>query len=114
MYRILYYADKNGKRPVEEFIDALDVKMRVKVFGRLELLEEYGPVLGMPFTRHLEDGIFELRAVCGNNITRILYFFVVGKRIVVTDGFVKKTQKTPRREIERAKRMREDWRKRNE
>ena len=52
-------------------------------------------MLGMPLAKHLDDGIFELRTVQGNNITRILYFFVVGKTIVLTNGFIKKTQKTP-------------------
>ena len=106
--------DENGKKPAEEFIDSLDVKMRAKVFGRLELLEKHGSELGMPFSRHLDDGVFELRTVVGNNITRILYFFVVGRRVILTHGFVKKTRKTPAREIDRAKKIREDWRRRNE
>ncbi len=114
MYEVDYYEDAKGRKPVEEFIDSLDVKMRAKVFGRLELLEQEGPALGMPFARVLEDGIYELRTTQGGNITRILYFFVVGKRVVLTHGFVKKTQKTPRSQIERAKRFRDDWRKRHE
>ena len=85
----------------------LDPKMRAKVFGRLLLLEEYGERLPMPFARHLEDGIFELRTPQGSNITRLLYFFFVGNRAIVTNGFVKKTQRTPRKEIERAKKFRE-------
>lgn len=114
MFKIDYYEDDKGNRPVEQFIDNLDLKMKAKVFGRLELLERYGSQLGMPFCRHLDDGIFELRTVQGNNITRILYFFVIGERVILTHGFVKKTQKTPSGEIERAKRMRNEWRKRNE
>lgn len=114
MYEVNYYEDARGRSPVEEFIDSLPAKMRAKVFGRLELLEEHGPDLGMPFSRHLDDGIFELRTVQGSDITRVLYFFVAGREIVLTHGFVKKTQKTPAREIERAKRIREDWRSRNE
>ena len=114
MFDVDYYEDEKGKKPAEEFIDSLDVKMRAKVFGRLELLEEHGSELGMPFSRHLDDGIFELRTVVGNNITRILYFFVVGRRVILTHGFAKKTRKTPAREIDRAKKIREDWRKRNE
>ena len=114
MFDVEYYEDASGSRPAEEFIDSLDVKMRAKVFGRLELLEEKGPRLGMPFSRHLDDGIFELRTIQGGNITRILYFFVVGERVVLTHGFVKKTQKTPSGEIARAKRIRDDWRNRNE
>ena len=78
MYEVNYYEDARGRRPVEEFIDGLPAKMRAKVFGRLELLEEHGPALGMPFSRHLDDGIFELRTVQGNDITRVLYFFVAG------------------------------------
>lgn len=114
MYEVDYYQDETGKCPVKAFIDELDPKMRVKVFGRLELLERYGVQLGMPFSRHLDDGIFELRTVQGNNITRILYFFYVEQRVILTHGFVKKTQKTPAREIERAKKMREDWKARHE
>ena len=49
MFDIRYYESHAGRRPVEEFIDGLDVKMRVKVFGRLELLEEYGSQIGMHF-----------------------------------------------------------------
>jgi len=62
----------------------------------------------------LEDGIFELRCKLGSNITRALYFFYVGKRIVVTNGFVKKTQKTPPGEIKLAKDRRKDWIERQE
>lgn len=114
MHRITYYSDTKGKCPVEEFIDALAPKMKAKVFGRLELLEEHGPMLGMPFSRHLGDGIFELRTVQGNDITRILYFFVLGKEVVLTHGFVKKTRRTPPSEIAKAKSLRKDWRSRNE
>lgn len=114
MYEIGYYADERGRKPVELFINSLGVKMRAKVFGRLSLLEKYGPLLGMPFARHIRDGIYELRTVQGSDITRVMYFFVVGERIVLTHGFVKKTQRTPSREIEKALRIREDWRKRNE
>ena len=56
-----------------------------------------------PYSKHLEDGIFELRAQQGNNIARTLYFFRVGQRIVITNGFIKKTQKTPKKELELAK-----------
>lgn len=47
----------------------------------------------MPYSEHLVDGIFELRAQSGSNISRILYFFVIGRKIVLTNGFVKKNAK---------------------
>ena len=63
----------------------------------------------MPLSEFLEDGIFELRAQAGNNISRVLYFFMLGNQAVLTHGFIKKTQKTPDREIKRAKKMRDEY-----
>ena len=63
----------------------------------------------MPYSEELEDGIFELRAKVGSDISRVLYFFVVGRKIVLTNGFIKKAQKTPKSEIERAKKYRADY-----
>ncbi len=88
--------------------------MNAKLIGLMELLEEKGTELREPYSAPLEDGIFELRCKLGSNITRALYFFYVGKRIVVTNGFVKKTQKTPPGEIKIAKDRRKDWIERQE
>ena len=79
-----------------------------------DLLEENGPQLREPYSKHLEDGIFELRAKQGSDITRVLYFFFVGKKIVLTNGFTKKTQKTPRAEITTAKKYRAEYIERKE
>ena len=88
--------------------------MNAKLIGLMELLEEKGTELREPYSAPLEDGIFELRCKLGSNITRALYFFYVGKRIVVTNGFVKKTQKTPPGEIKLVKDRRKDWIERQE
>lgn len=114
MYEVDYYVNERGKCPTREFIDSLPLKMKAKVFSRIELLEEYGPMLGMPFSRHLRDGIYELRTVQSGDINRILYFFVVGKRVILTHGFTKKTQRTPDREISKAEKARTDWKEHNE
>ena len=66
----------------------------------------------MPESRYLEDGIYELRAIQGNDIARCLYFFVVDNKAIVTNGFIKKTQTTPRDVIEKAKRYRMDYERR--
>lgn len=110
-YEVEYYELSDGSRPAEEFILSQDVKMRTKLFLLLEFLEEQGPALREPYSKSLGDGIFELRAKQGSDISRVLYFFVVGRKIILTNGFVKKTQKTPVREIERAKRYRTDYQK---
>ncbi len=83
--------------------------MKSRIYKNIELLEENGNMLGMPFSKHLEDGIFELRTSSGNNITRVLYFFVIGQKIVMTNGFIKKTEKTPAKEIELAKKRRNEY-----
>ena len=84
-----------------------------KVFRDLKLLEEKGNELRLPYSENLGDGIFELRTIQGNNIVRNLYFFIIGKKIIITHGFSKKTQKTPPEEIAKAKNYREDYKKRN-
>ena len=62
----------------------------------------------------IPQGIFELRAKVGSDITRVLYFFYVEQHIILTNGFIKKTQKTPPKEIERAKKYRADYLRRKE
>lgn len=114
MFTINYYADAQGNKPVETFIDNLDAKTKTKVFGHLELLETYGNQLGMPFSKYLMDGIFELRITQKGMTIRIFYFFSGNAEIILTHGFKKKSQKTPRREIEKATRLRKDWMTRNE
>ncbi len=109
MFTIEYYEDARGRKPAKEFIDGLERKLQAKAVGAMKALKEYGTNLRMPYSRHLDDGIFELRITQGGDAARILYFFFVGERVVITHGFMKKTQRTPRKEIKRAKRMRTEW-----
>ena len=80
-YDVDFFIKENGDCPVKEFLLSLDKKMRAKLLVELDLLEENGPQLREPYSKHLEDGIFELRAKQGSDITRVLYFFFVGKKI---------------------------------
>ena len=105
-FTVQFFEKDDGSCPVEDFLDSLDDKMAAKAYGMIELLEEFGNELRMPYSEQLEDGIFELRIKFGGNITRILYFFFVGKNIILTNGFMKKTQKTPPNEIAKAKQYR--------
>lgn len=113
MFEVEYYESEAGERPAEAFMDSVGPKMKAKIFGCVALLKERGSLLSGPYSSHLKDGIFELRASLGNNAARVLYFFVSGQKAILTHGFVKKTQKTPRSQIERAKRLRADWKRRN-
>lgn len=109
LFEVEYYEKSDGTYPAEEFILSQDIKMQTKLFRLLELLELKGNELREPYSKSLSDGIFEIRAIQGNNITRVLYFFVVGKKIILTNGFVKKTQKAPDSEITLAKKYRADY-----
>lgn len=73
-----------------------------------ELIEQYGPGIGMPFTRRIGAGLFEIRAKGKEGIVRALYCCLAGKELVILNAFVKKTQKTPKKEVALArKRMKE-------
>ena len=73
-----------------------------------ELIEEFGPTIGMPFTRSIKSGLFEIRAKGKEGIARALYCSLAGKELVILNAFVKKTQKMPKKELALArKRMKE-------
>ena len=108
-YQVVFFEKDDGSAPVEDFINAQDDKMAAKIYGLLTMISENGTELREPYSKFLEDGIFELRAKVGSDITRVLYFFYVGQRVVVTNGFVKKTMKTPPREISKAKACRKEY-----
>lgn len=113
MYDIELYELPNGKKPVAEFIKSLNVKMRVKAIDSISLLEEYGPKLREPYSKSVGDGLFELRIRFASDITRIFYFFFVDNKIVLTNGFVKKTQKIPAGELVKAKNYKADYERRH-
>ena len=69
-----------------------------------ERMEIYGPDLGMPHTRAMGGGLFELRLKAAEGIARVFYCTLVGRRIVMLHQFIKKSEKTPRKELEIAKR----------
>ena len=106
MYEIILYDTEDGRCPVQELLDSLEPKLLAKT------LRMNGPLLREPYSKPLENGIFELRAKQGSDITRVLYFFIVGKKAVLTNGFIKKSQKTPKAEKELAKKYKADYERR--
>jgi len=113
-FNVDFYNKADGSKPAMDFMLNLPMKMRAKITRTISLLESGGTDLREPHSKHLEDGIFELRTKVGSDITRVLYFFMVGRRIILTHGFVKKTDKTPTSEISRAKQYRYDFLSREE
>jgi phage-related protein len=112
MYEIVFYDSEDGKCPIQEFLDSLEPKLLAKTLRTIDLLEHNGPQLREPYSKMLEDGIFELRTKQSSDITRVLYFFFAGRKVVLTNGFVKKSQKTPKTEKELAKKYKTDYERR--
>jgi len=88
-----YYETKNGNIPAHEFIKSLPVKLEAKAYWEIGLLEQFGTNLTMPYSRFIRDGLYELRIQQAGSKIRIFYFFFVGKKIILTNGFIKKTKK---------------------
>lgn len=109
MYYVEFYQTPGGEYPVSGFLAGLPAKVRAKTAKWLQLLQENGPELKRPYSDMLQDGIRELRLSFGHLEVRLLYF-IEGKAIVLSNGFLKKTHQTPTAELERAIRSRADWR----
>jgi phage-related protein len=107
------FAEVNQKVPMIAFLGELSIKERARVFASIEKLVELRSA-GIPpkesLSKHIEDGIFELRIGFENRIARSFYFYEAERQIIFTHGFMKKTQKTPKGEIARAQSIRKQWR----
>ena len=87
---------------VEQFILELPVGLCAKYLHLTDLMIEFGANLGMPHTKPMSKGLFELRVKSQEGIARVFYCTCVGKRIIMLHGYIKKTQKAPKNEIRKA------------
>ena len=88
--------------PVRQFLRGLDDEAQASIGWAIEQLRVRNTQAKEPLVRHLEDKLWELRRESKTNIYRLIYFFYAGRRIVFLHGFQKKSQKTPRSELETA------------
>lgn len=118
-YNIIFYEKENGESEIWNFLEELRKKSAVNKNARIqykqitlyiELLQKNGTILPNNITKHIDEDIWELRP--GNN--RIFYFYCDENNFVLLHSFRKKTQKTPRREIEKAKSERDNYLSRKE
>ena len=101
-WEVLFYVTASGQPVVHKFVKSLDAISYAKALRQIELLETYGSELSMPHAKALGSGLIELR-VRGKREVRIFYAFAKGKRIFLLHGFIKKTQKTPKKELDIAR-----------
>ncbi len=105
-WEIEFYQKENGEVPVEDFLLSLNPKLRAKAYSDILLLKKLGINIREPFSNAIKGerykGLFELRVKFSSDITRIFYFLYEKNTFVLLHGFVKKTNKTPERELQKA------------
>ena len=102
-WSVTFYSER-----VESELQELPAGFLARFIRYAERLQTYGPDLGIPHTRAMGDGLFELRLKVAEGIARVLYCTVVERRIVMLHQFIKKSEKTPMKDLEIArKRMKE-------
>ena len=115
-WNVEFYKKENGDIPVMDFLLSLEPKMRAKAFLEIELLEKHGTNLREPYTKPLKGdkykNLFELRVKFSSDISRIFYFTFKNNTFVLLNGFIKKTDKTPKRELDKAIKYKEDYERR--
>ena len=106
------FAKYGNTIPMIDFLDSLSIKERALILKNIEKLIEYKNNnfnLSLKFTKNLRDGIFELKVELQNRTSRSLYFYEKNQMIIFTNGFIKKSQKTPPKEINKAIQIKEAY-----
>jgi phage-related protein len=116
VYEVFFYEDKDGKSPIYEYLQVLsgrvDKDSRInynKINDYIEVLSRYGKAAGEPYIKHIDGDIWELRPIRG----RIFFASWIDNSFILLHYFIKKSQKTPLREIDQAKRNLNDIRERS-
>ena len=107
-WTIEFYKTKTGKIAVREFLDSLNPRQAANVIEAMDLLKTFGLQLKEPYVK-FGDKLYELRIKDPDGIYRVFYFAAAGKKFVMVHGFVKKTQKTPAKELAKAKKRMKEY-----
>lgn len=111
LWGIEYYVTSNNRCPVKEFIDSLSPEGQAKYIFITRLLKEYGIAVKEPYVKQITGRrkLFEVRIKDKSGISRILYFAHTGRKFVLLYGFTKKTDRTPKKEVEIAEQRMKDY-----
>lgn len=107
--KIEYFKDKNNACPTQSFIDSLPHKAKSKVFCIFELVEELPKLSSNLFKKLKNTELWEIRVNFDKKAYRFFCFFHEGNLLIITHGIIKKSQKTPAKEIKRAQELRKDF-----
>ncbi|MDD9922980.1 MAG: type II toxin-antitoxin system RelE/ParE family toxin [Boseongicola sp.] len=96
----VFYQSETGSEPVRDWLKRLDKEDRLRIGTDVKTVE-FGWPIGMPTCKPMKHGLFEVRTNLGNRIARVLFCISDGQ-MVLLNGFIKKTQKTPQSELDLA------------
>ncbi len=113
-WKVDFYEDREGRVPVEEFLEGLPEKQSAKLVALLRVLEQQGPDLPFPYSSGVEGKLRELRTQLGKTNLRVLYFADQDRVFVMLHGVVKNTAKLEKSDIAKARECMEDHSKRLE
>ena len=102
-YKVKFYQDNKGNIPVIEYLEKVGKREKAKILKYIEFLRMNNGYLDEPYSKHIKGKIRELRVDFSKNKHRIFYFTFIKKTIILLHAFLKKTQKTPIKEIKKAK-----------
>lgn len=114
MFDIIFYKDKSGNSEIINYLDELQEKAktdknarinREKILAYMVALAKYGTRIGTPFVKHIDGNLWELRPLSN----RIFFFYWKDNQFVLVHYFLKKSQKTPKKEIEKARKNIKDF-----
>lgn len=112
-FEVVFWQDKNGYSESQDYIYSLkeksikskDARIKLnKIVEYIEILEHYGTQIGEPYIKHLENELYELRPLRD----RFFFFYKKENKYIILNHFIKKTQKTPKKEIEKAFKLIQD------
>ena len=109
VWEIEYFETAKGRCPVQEFIDSLDARSKAKIARTLDLLQQFGIKLGMPYAKHVEGDMWELRTRVGSNQYRVIYFLFTGGVFILLHGFMKKSGPIPQQDLRTARDRRAEF-----
>lgn len=92
-WQTIEYVKENGEAPIDKYLDSLPEKHEAKLMRSIQILEEFGPGVGMPHVRHLENDIYELRTIFASNIFRTLFFDYKHIKLIFLHGFTKNSKR---------------------
>ena len=105
---VTFFMTQSGNEPVREWLRALETDYKKSIGEDIKLIQFRWP-LGMPLVRKMETDLWEARSnLAHGNISRV-FFTIYGSQMVLLHGFIKKAQKTPKKEIDQARRRKNEW-----